>query len=109
MKASESSRLTDGTPVESLSVRDIGLMPGAGEAVSVRAAKAHLSSLLDLVEQGGEVVITSNGKPKARLVSAASASRRQPLAFSPGYIAPAWRGGATADEMIREDRDGRGW
>ena len=37
-------------------------------------AKTHLSSLLDRVEAGEEVVITRHGKPVARLVSEASAS-----------------------------------
>ena len=34
-------------------------------------AKTHLSSLLDRVAAGEEVVITKHGKPVARLVSAA--------------------------------------
>lgn len=34
-------------------------------------AKNKLGSLLDLVEQGGEVVITRHGKPVARLVAPA--------------------------------------
>ena len=34
-------------------------------------AKTHLSSLLDRVAEGEEVVITKHGKPVARLVSAA--------------------------------------
>lgn len=34
-------------------------------------AKTHLSTLLDRVAEGEEVVITKHGKPVARLVSAA--------------------------------------
>ncbi len=42
-------------------------------SISVRSAKAHLSALLELVASGTEVTITSDGKPKAKLVSVASA------------------------------------
>jgi prevent-host-death family protein len=37
--------------------------------VTVAEAKAHLSQLLDRVEQGEEVVITRRGKPVARVSS----------------------------------------
>src|SRR6185503_10000425 len=36
--------------------------------VSVRAAKDQLSSLLERAAQGEEIVITSDGKPKAMIV-----------------------------------------
>lgn len=55
-------------------------------------AKNKLSHLLDLVEQGDEVVITRNGKPVARIVADtktdADAERRK-----------------RADEAIREIRE----
>ena len=38
-------------------------------------AKNRLSALLDMVEAGQEVTITRNGKPVAKLVAAANASR----------------------------------
>jgi prevent-host-death family protein len=38
-------------------------------------AKTHLSTLLDRVAEGEEVVITKHGKPVARLVSAAHVDR----------------------------------
>ena len=38
-------------------------------------AKTHLSTLLDRVARGEEVVITKHGKPVARLVSAAHIDR----------------------------------
>jgi len=47
------------------------------ESVSVYAAKTHLSRLLDAVEAGGEVVITRNGQPVARLVRAEPHPRRR--------------------------------
>ncbi|HXO91104.1 MAG TPA: type II toxin-antitoxin system prevent-host-death family antitoxin [Stellaceae bacterium] len=40
-------------------------------------AKTHLSSLLDRVAEGEEVVITKHGKPVARLVSAAHIDRER--------------------------------
>ena len=40
-------------------------------------AKTHLSSLLDRVAAGEEVLITKHGKPVARLVSAAQIDRER--------------------------------
>jgi prevent-host-death family protein len=40
-------------------------------------AKTHLSSLLDRVAEGEEMVITKQGKPVARLVSAARVDRER--------------------------------
>jgi prevent-host-death family protein len=40
-------------------------------------AKTHLSSLLDRVAEGEEVIITKHGKPVARLVSAAQIDRER--------------------------------
>jgi prevent-host-death family protein len=45
--------------------------------VGVFEAKTHLSSLLDRVAAGEEVVITKHGKPVARLVSAAHIDRER--------------------------------
>ena len=36
--------------------------------VNIREAEQHMSRLLDVVERGGEVTITRNGKAVARLV-----------------------------------------
>ena len=38
------------------------------KTVGIFDAKTHLSSLVDEVERGGEVVITRHGKPVAKLV-----------------------------------------
>lgn len=111
MKADETMRLTDGdqdatAPV----VREIAPMPGVGLAISVRAAKAHLSGLLDQVAAGREVVITSDGVPKARLVPMKSEAQRTVFTGTREHLKtmPRWRGGSTAEELIREDRDARG-
>ncbi len=42
--------------------------PGVRETVSLYDAKTRLSALVELVAQGGEVMITKSGKPKALLV-----------------------------------------
>ncbi len=48
------------------------------ERVSVYAAKAHLSRLLDRAAAGEEIIITRHGKPLVKLVpAAAGASPRQ--------------------------------
>lgn len=44
--------------------------------VGIFDAKTHLSSLVDEVEKGGEIVITRHGKPVARLVRAAKPGDR---------------------------------
>jgi len=86
-------------------------MRGIGAAISVRAAKAHLSGLLDEVAAGREVVITSDGKPKARLVPLESGTQRKPFRGTRDHLKtmPKWRDGPTAEELVREDRDSRGW
>ena len=110
MKASESTMLR-GTDDETLSsvVREFSEVPGVGHTISVRAAKAHLSGLLDEVAAGREVVITSDGVPKARLVPMAERPRKVFTGTREHLkTMPPWRGGPTADELIREDRDARG-
>jgi prevent-host-death family protein len=92
-------------------LREIAPRPGVGSAISVRAAKAHLSGLLDEVAAGREVVITSDGVPKARLVPMTSGPARRPFSGSREHLKtmPPWRGGPTADELVRADRDSRDW
>jgi len=110
MKEKPTLRTTDGETASSSVVREVATMSGVGEVISVRAAKAHLSGLLDLVAAGREVVITSDGKPKARLSPWDTRSQRKPFSGTREHLAsmPAWSGGPTAEEIIREDRDGRG-
>jgi prevent-host-death family protein len=92
-------------------LQEIAVMPGFGETISVRSAKAHLSALLELVAGGREITITSGGKPKARIVSPEPKRRGRPFTGTEAHLAkmPPWRGGPTAEEIIREDRDSRGW
>ncbi|MEQ1842788.1 MAG: type II toxin-antitoxin system Phd/YefM family antitoxin [Verrucomicrobiales bacterium] len=111
MRPSGSFRLSDGDEGSPSSiVQELADLPGVGQTISVRAAKAHLSALLDEVANGREVVITSGGKPKARLVPMDRESRRKPFNGTREHLKtmPPWREGPTADEIIREDRDSRG-
>ena len=113
VKASESMVIRgndDETP--SSVVREFSEVPGVGHTISVRAAKAHLSGLLEEVAAGREVVITSDGVPKARLVPMTAGSQRKPFSGTREHLKtmPKWKkGDLTADEIIRADRDGRGW
>ncbi len=92
-----------------------------GKTYTMSEARAQLAKLLDHAELGGDVVITRNGKPSVRLVSAQPSNpraadlmravdalmvefddrRSQPLP-------PPAAGGPTADELVsalRADRD----
>ncbi len=51
--------------------------------VNIHAAKTHLSSLLDEVQKGAEIVIAKAGKPIARLVPMAAPRRER----KPGILA----------------------
>jgi prevent-host-death family protein len=67
--------------------------------VSVHAAKTQLSKLLDLIEEGEEVVIARHGRPVARLVRANSSKKPQ-LGAMRGEISweEGWERAMTAEE-----------
>jgi len=94
---------------EPLVLRESAVLAGE-RLVTVRDAKAHLSALLEWVAGGRELTITSDGEPKARLV-AVQAKPRKVWQGAAKHLArmPKWTGGPSAEELIREDRDGRGW
>lgn len=96
---------------EAAVVQELAPLAGFGASISVRAAKAHLSGLLDEVAAGHEIVITSDGKPKARLVPIDAAAQRKPFSGTREHLKsmPKWKGGPGAEELIRDDRDSRGW
>lgn len=78
-------------------------------AVSVRDAKSHLSALLEWVSGGREITITSDGKPKARLVPASAEPERKLFRGMGNFLrGQAVDRGPTAGQFIREDRDSRG-
>ncbi len=92
-------------------LREVIALPGWGTAISVRAAKAHLSGLLELVSTAGkEFVITSAGKPKARITPVGAKPKRKVFPGTAEHLKSIpLRPGPSAEEIIRADRDGRGW
>lgn len=94
-----------------LTLREAVAMPGVGLAIPVRAAKAKLSALLDLVAGGQQVTITSDGKPKAVLLPATGRTRQKVFTGTWDQLKtlPMQTEGPLAEEIIRADRDGRGW
>jgi prevent-host-death family protein len=67
------------------------------ETVNVHAAKTHLSTLLDRVARGEEIIIAKAGKPIARLVPLARVGR--PLGFVPATIDTAFFDPLPEDEL----------
>lgn len=54
--------------------------------VNIHEAKTHLSRLVDEAASGKEIVIAKAGKPLAKLVPLAAASRRRRLGILKGKI-----------------------
>ncbi len=92
-------------------MREVATMPGIGPIISVRAAKAHLSALLELVAGGREITITSDGEPKAVLSPVGKHKARKVFTGMGDHLKsmPMQTKGPFADEIVRADRDGRGW
>ena len=111
MKEKKITRYKTGSLSEPAVLREVATLPGVGAVISVRSAKAHLSALLELVAGGQEITITSDGKPKARLVSATATKARKVFTGMGDHLKsmPVQTTGPFADEIVRADRDGRGW
>jgi len=93
-----------------MALRETAAASGLGEIVNVRSAKTHLSSLLEWVAGGREITITSDGKPKARLIPVGKAQGRRTFQGMGEFLMrQPIHGGPSAEEIIREDRDSRGW
>ena len=110
MKAKTTLKYAEAKPSASV-LNDALILPGVGLSIPVRAAKAKLSALLELVAGGQEVTITSDGKPKAVLLAV---TRHKPRKVFTGTWEqlrqmPLQTEGPFAEEIIRADRDGRGW
>lgn len=73
--------------------------------ISLAQAKAHLSELLDRVENGEEVVITRHGRPVAQLSPVERPKKPLPLEELAALRAtmPEWR--KSSAELLREMRD----
>jgi prevent-host-death family protein len=70
----------------SLVLREVATLPEIGPAISVRAAKAHLSALLELVAGGSQITITSDGEPKAVLSPVAKNKPRKVFTGMGDYL-----------------------
>ncbi len=77
------------------------------QLVNVRAAKDQLSSLLEQAARGNEVIITSDGVPKAKLVPFLAARKPFRVDWEHLRALKPKAGGKSAAELVREDRDGR--
>ena len=96
-------QLLDLTPETSrvMPMREIIALPGGvGLSISVRAAKAKLSALLEMVASGTEVTITSDGEPKAVLSPVGKPKARKVFQGMGDYLMkqPIHRG--SADEAV---------
>jgi len=111
MKGKRASLYKTSKRSEPAVLKEVVAAPGIGPVISIRAAKAHLSALLELVAGGTEVTITSDGIPKAKLVSAMAAKPRKVFMGMGDHLKsmPMQTAGPFADEIVRADRDGRGW
>ena len=93
-----------------LMLKETVALPGIGLTIPVRAAKAKLSALLELVASGQEVTITSDGLPKAVLSPVGSKHGRKAFTGMGDFLlGQPIHDGPSAEELIREDRDSRGW
>ena len=94
-----------------MEMRETIALPGVGLSIPVRAAKAKLSALLELVAGGTEVTITSDGVPKAVLSPVGKHKARKVFTGMGDHLKsmPMQTKGPFADEIVRADRDGRGW
>ena len=75
--------------------------------MNVRMAKDRFSHVVELASQGNEVIITSDGVPKAKVIPYVKV--RKP--YVPNWeLIKEWgtAKGRTGAEIIREDRDSRG-
>jgi len=91
-------------------MKETATVPGIGLTIPVRAAKAKLSALLELVAQGQRVTITSDGLPKAVLAPVAASQGRKPFTGMGEFLRrQRMHHGESAEAVVRQDRDARGW
>ena len=90
-----------------MELREAVALPGGGLSISVRAAKAKLSALLEMVAGGQEVTITSDGVPKAVLSPVGKHKARKVFMGMGDFLLdqPVQTKGPFADEIIRAERD----
>jgi prevent-host-death family protein len=96
-------RLNASNRAETLRERATQVLP---LQINVRAAKDNLSNLLEEASRGHEIIITSDGIPKAKLVPVQMKRKRFKVDWELLRSMPVTPG-PLAEELIREDRDGR--
>ena len=92
---------------EPMVLRDASAAMAEGLVINIRAAKDQLSSLIEQVSQGNEVIITSDGKPKAKLVPVRGQRQIFRVNWELLKSMPLPKKGSSAEQIVREDRDGR--
>ncbi|MCX6859455.1 MAG: type II toxin-antitoxin system prevent-host-death family antitoxin [Verrucomicrobia bacterium] len=100
------SKVTSEVGKSGVVLREVAGVEPQSTSINVRAAKDQLSSLLEQASRGVEIIITSDGHPKARLVPVRSHGKPysvdwkwlsdQPLVSGP-----------SAEALLRIERDGR--
>ena len=90
-----------------MALREAIALPGIGLTIPVRAAKAKLSALLEMVAGGQEVTITSDGKPKAKLIKAETRERGKVFQGMGDYLMKQPVHGGSADEAMNWTRGER--
>lgn len=76
-------------------------------SINVRAAKDQLSSLLEQAARGNEIIITSDGQPKAKLVPFKAARKPFRVDWKLLQSMSPKAGTKSAEELVRQDRDAR--
>ncbi|MGZ4965368.1 MAG: type II toxin-antitoxin system Phd/YefM family antitoxin [Limisphaerales bacterium] len=109
MKTKQSAKYKISEPV-TLELKEVATMPEVGLVIPLRAAKAKLSALLELVASGQRITITSAGVPKVVLTPASAEAGRKPfMGMGDFLLSQRVHGGPSSEELVREDRDSRGW
>ena len=83
------------------------LEPPPATIINVRAAKDQLSSLLEQAASGHEVIITSDGMPKAKLIPVKPSRKPFRVDWALLRSMKPKAGAKSAEEIVREERDGR--
>jgi len=94
------------TPKTLEPLREESLVDFAPTQISVRAAKDRFSSLLEEAAHGHEIIITSDGQPKAKLGPVQAKRKRFKVDWELLRRTPA-KAGPSAGDILREERDGR--
>lgn len=105
MKKKKNYRYPDSAPAPAV-LQDATLAEPPTMSVNVRSAKDQLSSLLEEAALGNEVIITSDGLPKARLVPVRERRKAYRVDWEWLRSQPV-SGGPAAETLIRAERDGR--